>query len=199
MTGFATRYVIRIAAISLVCLCTIAGLGCDTQPDSGLPQSAGTRSQDDRNKVPGTVADVDGQFIKTVASVNNLEVQLGRMAMDRSSSNDVKSFANKMVEDHSKANDDLRQLASMLKVSLPTTDDVTANAMKNKLSTLPQSQFDRAYIDEMVKGHSDAVNAFETYIKDGQDTDVKGWASKTLPVIREHLTMAKDIQAKLGH
>src|SRR5215813_3638380 len=135
----------------------------------------------------------------TVSSVNNLEVELGRLAMDRSTSSDVKSFANKMVEDHSKANADLRQLASMLKVSLPTANDVSSNAIKNKLQTLPQSQFDRAYLDEMVKGHSDAVNQFEAYGKDAQNSDVKGWASKTLPVVRDHLAMARDIQARLGH
>src|SRR5215510_1836051 len=115
MTRFTSRYVIRIAAISIVSLCTIAGLGCDTQNDGGLPQSVGTQSQDDHNKTTGTVADVDRQFMMTVSSVNNLEVELGRLAMDRSTSSDVKSFANKMVEDHSKANADLRQLASMLK------------------------------------------------------------------------------------
>jgi putative membrane protein len=125
------------------------------------------------------------------------EVALGQMASTKATNPDVKAFADRMVADHGKANDELKQLAQTKGVTLPSDVDQESKDAAGKLSKASGKEFDKAYIDAMVKGHEGVVKAFEKESKDAKDQDLKAWVTKTLPTIQDHLKMAKETKAKV--
>ena len=134
----------------------------------------------------------DSQFVMKVASDGIAEVELGRLAADKASSPDVKKFAQRMVDDHSKANDELKTLAQNKNITLPAAIDAKHKAHVDRLSKLSGEAFDRSYMRDMLMDHQKAVAAFRTESKSGKDADVKAWAGKTLPTLEEHLKLAQD-------
>jgi putative membrane protein len=140
----------------------------------------------------------DSNFVSTVAMDGMAEVELGRLAIQKAKSPEVKQFAQKMVADHSKANVELKQLASNKDVTLPAEPNAQQKADKDRLSKLSGAEFDREYMALMATAHNKAVAAFEDEARDGRETDVKAWASKILPTLREHQTLAKQIAAKIS-
>ena len=145
---------------------------------------------------PTTGSDTD--FVNTVAMDGMAEVALGRLAVQKAKSPEVKQFAQRMVADHSKANVELKQLASNKNVTLPAEPNAQQKADKDRLSKLSGADFDREYMTMMTAGHDKAVAAFEDESRNGKESDVKAWSSKTLPTLREHQTLAKQIAAKVG-
>ena len=97
-----------------------------------------------------------------------------------------------MVDDHSKANDELKDLASKKNVTLPTDVDAKDKATMDRLSALNGAAFDKAYMRHMVSDHKKDISEFQKEASSGSDTDVKSWASKTLPTLQHHLQMAED-------
>jgi|SRR4051794_11795435 putative membrane protein len=140
----------------------------------------------------------DAAFIREAAIGGMAEVELGQLGAKNASSPDVKQFAQRMVDDHSKANDELKSLASQKNVTLPTGTDAKHKAVRDKLEKLQGAAFDSAYMSEMVKDHNTDVALFQREAKDGKDADAKAWAAKTLPTLQEHQKMAKDTHSKLG-
>ena len=134
----------------------------------------------------------DHTFAKNVAMDGMAEVELGKMASDRASSEQVKQFAQRMVTDHQKAGDELKSLAATKNVTLPSELGPKDKALKARLEKLSGEAFDRAYMNEMVMGHRKAVTAFRTESNSGKDPDLKQWAAKTLPTIEDHLKQAQD-------
>jgi len=146
----------------------------------------------------GKLAPADKQFIKKAAQGGLAEVQLGQLATEKADSPDVKQFGQKMVDDHSKANDQLKQVASNKGVTVP--DKLTAKdaATKARLEKLSGKAFDRAYMRDMVMDHTKDVSEFRTEAKTAKDPDVKSFASQTLPTLQDHLKQAKSIAPKTG-
>lgn len=130
-------------------------------------------------------------FVRDAANVGMAEVELGRLATEKASSDDVKQFGQRMVTDHTKANDELKTLAESKGITLPADLDAQHKAARDKLSKLSGTAFDRAYMDEMRNGHKKVVAEFERESKTGTDPDLKAWAAKTLPTIESHLQMAE--------
>jgi putative membrane protein len=124
------------------------------------------------------------------------EVQLGRLAAERGSTEAVKQFGQHMVMDHSKANQELMQLAQRKNVSLPQEVNSDQKSEADKLSKLSGADFDKEYIDYMVKDHEEDAKEFQEQSNEGGDADVKAFAAKTLPVIQGHLKMAQEIKSK---
>ena len=139
----------------------------------------------------------DTKFVKEAASGGMEEVELGQLAVSKASDPDVKSFGQKMVDDHSKANDQLKQIASQKGVTLPTGLNNMQKHDKSKLAKLSGGAFDRAYISMMVKDHKKDVADFQKESNHGKDSDVKGFATSTLPTLQDHLKMAQDASSKL--
>src|SRR5262249_32305971 len=119
-------------------------------------------------------------------------------ARDKASSQEVRNFAQKMIDDHTKAGDQLKQLANQKSITVPGDVNAQDKATMDRLSKLSGKAFDRAYMDEMVKGHEKVVAAFHHEISMGKDADVKSWTSKTLPTIEEHLKMARTTYAHVS-
>jgi putative membrane protein len=144
-----------------------------------------------------TLGTDDATFVSQTAQGGMAEVALGQMASTKATNPDVKAFADRMVTDHSKANDELKQLAQTKGATLPSDVDQESKDAAGKLSKASGKEFDKAYIDAMVKGHEAVVKAFEKESKDAKDPDLKAWVTNTLPTIQDHLKMAKETKAKL--
>jgi putative membrane protein len=139
----------------------------------------------------------DATFMKKLAEGDLAEIDAGRLASQKSASEGVKSFGQEMVNDHSKNNTDLQTLAASHGVNVPTTIDSAHASEKTRLEGANGTGFDSLYIKDQVRDHEKTVALIEQEIRNGQDTSVKDFAKKTLPVVRHHLAMAKQLQAKL--
>ncbi len=121
------------------------------------------------------------------------EVELGKVAVEKASGDAAKQFAQKMIDDHSKANEELKQLAAKESISVPDALDSKRQSRIDKLSKLSGADFDRAYIKDQVQGSSERCSRVPDRGQNGNDLEVKGFASKTLPVLEEHLRMVKEL------
>lgn len=140
----------------------------------------------------------DATFANKAAQGGMAEVQLGQLATQKASNPDVKAFGQRMVDDHSKANDEFKGIVSRKGVTLPTGLDAKDQATYDRLSKLEGAAFDRAYMADMVKDHRADIAEFEKEANSGSDPDIKGFAAKTLPTLKHHLEMAESAQAKVG-
>lgn len=135
----------------------------------------------------------DQQFVERASAAGLAEVDLAKLALKHATSEDVKSFARHMIDDHSKANKELDRIADTKNLARATTMNKKHRALAEKLSGLTGADFDREYMKHMVSDHKEAVALFERAARDGQDPAIKEFASKTLPTLREHLKMARKI------
>jgi putative membrane protein len=145
----------------------------------------------------GSLSSADQNFVKKAAEGGMAEVELGNLAKEKASSSEVKQFGERMVTDHSKANEQLKSIASEKGVTLPTTLDAKDQATKERLSKLSGEQFDRAYMNDMVKDHTKDVSEFKKESTSAKDPDIKSFASQTLPTLEDHLKEARQIAPKV--
>ncbi len=140
----------------------------------------------------------DEDFVKDAAQGGLVEVKLGQLAEEKGSSDAVKSFGKRMVEDHSKANEQLKDVALREKVKLPTELSKKNQKAYDRLSELSGEAFDRAYARDMVRDHQNDVTAFKQEATRGQNQAIKNFALQTLPTLEDHLKMAREIEQELG-
>jgi putative membrane protein len=140
----------------------------------------------------------DADFVKHAAECTLLDVELSKLAAQNAASEDVKNFAKRMVDDHSKANKELTSLASTKGVKLSTTiEDKKCKELCDKMAKLKGKDFDREYMRHMVEDHEKDLAEFQQAAKSLTDADLKSWATKTLPTLQDHLRQAKEISAKV--
>ncbi len=139
----------------------------------------------------------DTTFVNNAAVGGMAEVSLGQMASSKASNPDVKAFGDRMVTDHTRLNDELKQFAQSKGVTLPAGVDQASKDTADKLSKASGKDFDKSYIADMVKDHEKDVKEFEKQSKDAKDPDLKAWVTKSLPTLQDHLKMAKEAKAKL--
>ncbi|HLJ94969.1 MAG TPA: DUF4142 domain-containing protein [Gemmataceae bacterium] len=135
----------------------------------------------------------DQQFVKKASADNLAEIDLGRIAMKQASSEDVRSYARRIFDDHTKANKDLNRIADTRRIPPAPEMDKKHRAVLDRLAGLKGAEFDHAFMSHMISDHKEAITLFEHEAKDGQDPELKEFASKTLPILREHLKMARKI------
>ena len=176
--------------LSTLVLC--AGLVAVTAGSVGA-QTASQAAPGAAAKAAVPAADKD--FAQKAAIGGLAEVQLGTLAQQKASNAQVKQFGSHMVEDHSKANDELKQIASAKGLALPTDLDATHKSKVAKMEKLSGAEFDRAYMDEMVADHKKDVAEFRKQSTSGKDNDLKAFAGKTLPTLEAHLKMAQSTDA----
>jgi putative membrane protein len=136
-------------------------------------------------------------FIKALTFGSRGEVELGKLADSRASAAGVKSFAQRMVKDHSDANGKLASAARAAKVELPKDLDAEHVAAREELSRLKGKDFDLKYIDAQIKDHQKAVQLLIYEIGNGQSSETRRFAVQTLPAVMEHLEMAKSLHMQL--
>jgi putative membrane protein len=199
----------RIFAIasSIVVLAACSRENQTGQPDTettgsiqSIQQTADTASATTTGAGAGTLtvmSNEDKEFVVSAGMGGLAEVQMGNLALQKASNVDVKAFAQRMVSDHSKANAELAQLATTKGLALATELADAHESAFEHLNGLSGAEFDKAYMQHMVADHEKDVAAFDKASTSATDTDLKAWAGKTLPTLKEHLEQAKTTARKL--
>ena len=127
-----------------------------------------------------------------------LEITLAKQAEAKTSSPDVKSFAHKIIEDRTKSNQQLKQIAQKEGFQLPDTLSISGQRELKRLSKLSGSQFDKAYLRFAIEDHQNAITTFESEAKQGTGPSLKTFATNTAPTLKEHLSMAQSVNRKFA-
>lgn len=136
---------------------------------------------------PPPLNDADKKFVDDATLGGLAEVDLSKAALEKSKKDSVKEFAQKMIDDHTKAGSELAAFASGRGITVPTEPDELTKQRRADLEKKTGSKFDKAYIDAMLQDHRKAVELFRTQSTTGTDPDLKNWASTTLPTLEQHL------------
>jgi putative membrane protein len=135
----------------------------------------------------------DKKFVKDSALGGLTEVELGKLAAEKGSTDAVKQFGQRMVSDHSKANAQLKEAAGKSNIDVPAALDSKHQSRVDKLAKLSGPEFDKAYIKDQVKDHKHDIDDFKSEAQNGSDPNVKQFAMATLPTLEEHLNAVKDL------
>ncbi len=157
----------------------------------GLAQAADSKTSSSTKTSSSKLSSADSDFIKEAAQGGMMEVELGKTAQDKASNEKVKEFGKRMEQDHSKANDELKKIASDKGVQLSSDLDKKHKSKMDKLTKLSGAEFDRQYMRDMVSDHKDDIKKFQNEADKGKDADLKKFASQTLPTLKEHLQLAE--------
>lgn len=149
-------------------------------------------SSSDKGSASKTKGGTDASFVQEAGVGGLAEVELGRLAVQKARDDRIRQFGQKMIDDHSKANDALKQAASQEGLSVPSSLDDKHKQTLNKLEKLSGAQFDTAYAKEMVRDHKEDVKLFEKQSKAGSSA-VQKFAADTLPTLKNHLQMAEEL------
>jgi len=144
------------------------------------------------------LAQQDVMFANEAAAGGLTEVALGQLAQQRAGSDAVAQFGQRMVQDHTRANQQLMTLAQQKGIELPQQLPADAQQEHTMLQQLPATEFDRAYMEGMVRDHETTVALFENEARAGQDAELRAFAEQSLPVLREHLQMAEQTRAQIA-
>jgi putative membrane protein len=162
-------------------------------PNGGNPQSPGMGPQETTPSRPADPTASDKEFAKEAAQGGVAEVELGKLAQEKGSSEGVKQFGARMVQDHSKADQTLREAASAAKIALPTEMAAKDRKLEQKLSKLSGPSFDREYVKLMVSDHKSDVRAFKRESQSGNLPQIREFAANALPTLEEHLSSAEQL------
>ena len=187
-------YQFRMKMKKLSILIAIAAVLQILQACSGNSRHDTVAKADSLNAVKDTtkklsigVEKVDAEFIVDAANGGMTEIELGKMAMQKGISKQVKNFGAMMIKDHSKINDMIKAIAVTKNISIPKAPGVKEQKIISKLTGKSGKDFDKAYIDDMIEDHKDDIKAFQTAAKKCLDPDVKSFAVKTISILQEHL------------
>ena len=137
-------------------------------------------------------------FIKKAADGGMTEVELGRLAAEKGGSDEVKDFGNQMVKDHSKINDDLKEVAAKMNVTLPSGVSAQHHAMIEKMASMSGADFDKAYVAAMVTDHEKDIAEFEKADKEVKNPALKKFIEDALPMMKDHLEEIKKFDQAKG-
>ena len=137
----------------------------------------------------------DVRFSTVASQESTAEVELGRVASEKSRSPEVKSYGELMIRDHDKAGAELQRLSAGRLTTLPKSLDARGLLVRTKLAGLEGPKFDRAYMKAMVNADKLAIKSYKREVKIGTDPGLKSFAGDTLPVLMSHLDKAKALRA----
>jgi putative membrane protein len=139
------------------------------------------------------VSNLDQQFILMAAQGNNAEIQTSQLALDRSESEEVRQFAQRMIQEHTLANQQLQQIVAEYGVTLPADPGPLNQAIAEQLSQLSGTEFDRAYMGAQANAHLRTIGLYQTQIQQGQEESLRQYATQLLPAIGQHYEMASSM------
>ena len=146
---------------------------------------------------PAQTKSPDEKFASDAASGSLFEMEAGKLAVQKASSQHVKEFGQTMIDDHGKASQELKTLAASKNIKLPEEMSQKHRQDLEKLSQYSGAEFDKNYMEMMVKDHKKDVSEFRKQAKGGKDPDLRAWAAKKVPALEEHLTMAQDMNSDI--
>jgi putative membrane protein len=179
----------KLSVITMIALAACMFQACSGNKDSADTADSINAERDSANAVEaGMAADEgDAKFAVDAANGGMAEVALGKLAEGKAVNAKVKEFAAMMVADHTKANDELMALAQFKNITLPQAVSSDKQATMDNLTKKAGSDFDKAYVDQMIDDHKTTISLFEDASKNVKDVDLKAFADKTLPTLRTHL------------
>jgi putative membrane protein len=179
----------KLSVITMIALAACMFQACSGNKDSTETADSINAERDTANAVEAGVAadEGDAKFAVEAANGGMAEVALGKLAQGKATNPKVKEFADMMVADHTKANDELMALAKTKNITLPDVVGTDEQKAMDDLSKKSGKDFDKAYVDMMVDDHKKDVGKFEDASKNAKDADVRAFAAKTLPTLRTHL------------
>jgi putative membrane protein len=181
------RLLTRTAVFALGVVIGAASYAQTSPPSTtpAAPAAKDTLNQDDQT------------FVREAGIGGMAEVELSKLAQ-KSENTDVKSFADRMIRDHTKANQELTTIATSLGMDVPKALDAEHERLRQKLQTLHGKPFDEQYMQGMVDDHNKVVKLFQQEERSGSNAAFKQFAQKTLPVLQEHQTMALELSNKIS-
>ena len=184
-----TRLTLALAACAAFAVSSAAlAQSKDTKEPSAQPQQ--------KKSSKGSLERADRRHFRQIAQANMAEVQAGKLAQSKASSDEVKKFAQHMVDDHSKMLKEQETMAQAKGVSLPKDAGKAEKSALKKLQSESGAQFDRDYMQQMVKDHEKALKLVQDTAKGAKDPELKQAAEKAAPEVEKHLEMAKEIAGK---
>ncbi len=200
-----------------VALCATIGLAAAAVAHSGVPAGQNTNSGAQGNTNAGQsgntngnmsggggtggaqLASADRRFVMNAAMSDLFEIEAGRLALERASSDAVRQAAQRLIDDHTRTSQELTQLAASKGVTPPTALDSKHRSMLERLRRQNGAEFDREFARTAgVRAHQDAVKLFRQEASRGRDADLRAFAARTLPALEEHLRMAQSAHAAHG-
>lgn len=183
----------RIAFNVLLAASLFATAACDNDKRDDSTEQAEEMNEDN---LSDSMED-DVEFAVKAANGGMMEVKMGELAQKNGSAANVKAFGKMMATDHGKANEELKSLAAQKNITLPTTLGNDMQEKYDKMAKKTGKEFDKDYVDMMVKDHKHDVDAFKEEANDGKNADIKAFASKTLPTLEMHLQKIQSIQDRM--
>ncbi len=210
------RSLTAVAAAALTLFSSFGAGAADTSPMTITPSAAASaaasgnassqaraaapandKATDAKGKEGDKLGRSDRNFAEKAAQGSLMEVELGKLAQQKAAAASVKSFGSKMVEDHGKASAELMTLASTLGLTLPQQPDKSHQKEIDKLAKLEGAEFDKRYMKMMVSDHKKDVSDFEKAAKSLKHPELKNFAAKTLPTLKDHLKLAQTTEAEV--
>ncbi|WP_089128210.1 DUF4142 domain-containing protein [Tolypothrix sp. NIES-4075] len=180
----------------------IPGLAqANTSKQSIIAQTSspgGTMSAPTTNSSPNSnpsTSNLDTEFITKAAQSDMTEIQTSKLALQKSRNKSVRDFAQQMIKQHTESSRELKPIAMSKKVMLPKDIGPENTALLTSLKKVSGSQFDQAYMQGQVQAHTNTLAEYQKYLDQGQDPQLKAFASKISPLVAQHLQMAQKMVA----
>ena len=164
----------------------------------GLTAGTGIGRADEKAAVQGLFTPKDYKFVCEALIGGQSEIDLSQSALQKATVPAVRDFAQRMVQDHQKVNQELTQLSADKGAILPIPETKKSEKLKEHLDGLSGMQFDQAYMQDMVNDHKKVLKLFQKAAEEADDGDLKIWAARSLPTLAEHLRMAQSVEASLN-
>jgi putative membrane protein len=182
----------------------LSATGCSSKPDSvEQAQETNAATIGDRDSTAAAAVNgkegktsltFDSEFLTKAASGGMLEVQLGQQVSQKATTPEAKSFAQQMITDHTKANEELKDLAAKKNIVLPTTLGQDQQKVYDEVLAEKGPELDKKYVQAMIADHEEDIKEFEAAVTNSKDSDVRAFAQRTLPVLQMHLSMVQKMQ-----
>jgi putative membrane protein len=181
------KYLSATAACALFLLGTTAPLAA---------QTGGSQQQASSSTTKSSLSKSDQRYFAELAKANLAEIQAGKLALQKANAEAVKSYAKHMVDEHSKMLEEQRAMGQEKHAAMPAAPDDKQKKAFDKLQKLSGAEFDRAYMEQMVKDHEDALDLVKDIAKKADDPAFKSAGQKAVPDIQEHLATAKQVASQ---
>lgn len=179
-----------ISSLFIACILVFTSCGYDQRVEDNTELAA------DQNeaKFDDNEMEDDAQFLVDAAEINLEQIQLAQLAQQNGSTEEIRELGKKIESVHTKSLNDLNALADSKTITVPSSTSHDAQEDYRKLNEKTGKDFDKAYADMMVNEHKDAIDAFEDASTESNDTEIKNWASNTLPELRSSLAKSEECQ-----
>lgn len=182
------------AAILASVLFLATSCGDRSTANNDAEDSKEVAKEENDAKFDDTAIEDDTKFAVKAADGGMLEVKLGELAQTKGVSSEVKALGKMLVDEHSKANEELKAIAAQKNISLPTSMSEECQETYNDLASKSGTEFDEAFAEAMVKDHKKDLDAFKKQADKGEDPDLKAWAAGKVSTLEHHLDMAKSAE-----